>query len=111
MDFLRAYLRTLNPPLPTSVKTLQAGALINALGNGLAYPFLFIYLHNVRDIDLATAGLIVGTNSAVGALMSHWPTAPPWSLVMSSSFDANVSYVNFSTPCVSWNSFMLPGST
>ena len=66
MDLLRAYLRTLNPPLPTSVRTLQAGALINALGNGLAYPFLFIYLHNVRDIDLATAGLIVGTNSAVG---------------------------------------------
>ncbi|HEX2496259.1 MAG TPA: MFS transporter [Gaiellaceae bacterium] len=66
MDFLRAYLRTLNPPLPGSVRTLQAGALINAVGNGLAYPFLFIYLHNVRDIDLATAGLIVGTNSAVG---------------------------------------------
>ncbi|MDP9491729.1 MAG: MFS transporter, partial [Actinomycetota bacterium] len=66
MDFFRAYLRTLNPPLPSSVRTLQAGALVNALGNGLAYPFLFIYLHNVRDIDLATAGLIVGTNSAVG---------------------------------------------
>ena len=28
---------------PTSVRTPQAGALINALGNGLAYPF-FIYL-------------------------------------------------------------------
>lgn len=66
MRFLRAYLSTLNPPLPSSVRTLQAGALVNALGNGLAYPFLFIYLHNVRDIDLATAGLIVGTNSAVG---------------------------------------------
>jgi MFS family permease len=66
VDYLRAYLRTLNPPLPTSVRTLQVGALANALGNGLAYPFLFIYLHNVRDIDLATAGLIVGTNSAVG---------------------------------------------
>lgn len=66
MHLLRSYLRTLNPPLPSSVRTLQAGALINALGNGLAYPFLFIYLHNVRGIDLATAGLIVGTSSAVG---------------------------------------------
>ncbi len=66
MRLLRSYLRTLNPPLPSSVRTLQAGALVNALGNGLAYPFLFIYLHNVRGIDLATAGLIVGTNSAVG---------------------------------------------
>jgi MFS family permease len=66
MRFVRAYLRTLNPPLPGSVRTLQAGALVNALGNGLAYPFLFIYLHNVRGIELDTAGLIVGTNSAVG---------------------------------------------
>jgi MFS family permease len=64
--FLRAYLDTLNPPLPRSVRTLQAGALVNALGNGLAYPFLFIYLHNVLGFDLATAGLIVGTSSAVG---------------------------------------------
>jgi MFS family permease len=62
----RAYLSSLNPPLPGSVRNLQAGALVNALGNGLAYPFLFIYLHNVRGIPLATAGLIVGTNSAVG---------------------------------------------
>jgi MFS family permease len=64
--FLRTYLDTLNPPLPRSVRNLQAGALVNALGNGLAYPFLFIYLHNVRGFDLATAGLIVGTSSAVG---------------------------------------------
>jgi MFS family permease len=64
--FLRAYLDTLNPALPRSVRTLQAGALVNALGNGLAYPFLFIYLHNVLGFDLATAGLIVGTSSAVG---------------------------------------------
>jgi MFS family permease len=66
VDFLSTYFRSLNPPLPASVRTLQLGALVNALGNGLAYPFLFIYLHNVRGIDLATAGLIVGTNSAVG---------------------------------------------
>jgi MFS family permease len=62
----RAYLSSLNPPLPGSVRNLQAGALVNALGNGLAYPFLFIYLHNVRGIPLDTAGLIVGTNAAVG---------------------------------------------
>jgi MFS family permease len=66
MRFVRAYLRTLNPPLPGSVRTLQTGALVNALGNGLAYPFLFIYLHNVRGMELDTAGLIVGTSSAVG---------------------------------------------
>jgi MFS family permease len=63
---LAAYLRSLNPQLPRSVQTLQAGALANAFGNGLAIPFLFIYLHNVRGIDLFTAGLIVATNGAVG---------------------------------------------
>jgi MFS family permease len=63
---LGAYVRSLNPRLPRSVQTLQAGALANSYGNGLAIPFLFIYLHNVRGIDLGTAGLIVGTNAAVG---------------------------------------------
>jgi hypothetical protein len=29
-------------------------------------PFLFIYLHNVRGIGLAVAGLVVGTNAVVG---------------------------------------------
>ena len=52
-----------------------------------------------------------GTNSAVGAEMSYWPLAPPWSLVRSSSFEANVSYVNFSTLNSAWNCFMLSGST
>ncbi|MGH2994910.1 MAG: MFS transporter [Gaiellaceae bacterium] len=61
-----AYVRSLNPRLPRSVQTLQAGGLANSFGNGLAIPFLFIYLHNVRGIDLGTAGLIVGTNAAVG---------------------------------------------
>ena len=60
------YLRSLNPNLPRSVQTLQAGGLANSFGNGLAIPFLFIYLHNVRGIGLGTAGLIVATNGAVG---------------------------------------------
>ena len=60
-----AYLRSLNPRLPRSVQTLQLGAFLNAFGNGIAYPFLFIYLHNVRGFSLGTTGLIVGTNAAV----------------------------------------------
>jgi len=63
---LAAYLGSLNPRLPRPVKALQAGALVNAFGNGLAYPFLFIYLHEVRGIGLGLTGLIVATNSAVG---------------------------------------------
>ena len=44
------------PRLPRSVQILQAGGLANSFGNGLAIPFLFIYLHNVRGIPLGTAG-------------------------------------------------------
>jgi len=60
-----AYIRGLNPELPRSVQILQVGGLLNALGNGLVLPFLFIYLHEVRDMSPAVSGLIVGTNSAV----------------------------------------------
>jgi MFS family permease len=62
---LLAYVRALNPRLPRSVQILQAGGLANAFGNGLAIPFLFIYLHNVRGIGLGTAGLVIATNGAV----------------------------------------------
>ncbi|HXF97183.1 MAG TPA: MFS transporter, partial [Gaiellaceae bacterium] len=61
---MRRILRTYFPPLPRSVLTLQAGGLLNAFGNGVVLPFLLIYLHNVRGIDLASAGLVVGAHAA-----------------------------------------------
>jgi MFS family permease len=62
---VRRWLRDLNPRLPRSVYTLQAGGLLNAFGNGVVLPFAFIYLHNVRGMSLGTAGLIVATNAVV----------------------------------------------
>jgi MFS family permease len=62
---MRRWLLDLNPRLPRSVYTLQAGGLMNAFGNGVVLPFAFIYLHNVRGISLGTAGLIVATNAVV----------------------------------------------
>jgi MFS family permease len=60
---VRRLARTYFPPLPRSVATLQVGGLVNAFGNGVVYPFLFIYLHNVRGIGLATAGLILAAHA------------------------------------------------
>ena len=60
---MRGLLRTYFPPLPRAVATLQAGGLVNAFGNGVVYPFLFIYLHNVRGIGLAVVGLILATHA------------------------------------------------
>ena len=71
MRLLVAYIRALNPRLPRSVQILQAGGLANAFGNGLAIPFLFIYLHNVRGIGLGTAGLVIATNGAVSLVRAR----------------------------------------
>jgi MFS family permease len=61
-----AYLRSLNPELPRPVWLLQLGGLANWLGQGIAYPFLVIYLHNVRGMPLGTAGLVLASSAAVG---------------------------------------------
>lgn len=63
------YLRSLNPELPRSVWILQAGGLANFFGNGVVIPFLIIYLHNVRGISLALAGVIAASNG-LAALVS-----------------------------------------
>jgi MFS family permease len=60
------YLRSLKPELPRSVWLLEAGGVANALGNGIAVPFLIIYLHEVRAFGLGTSGLVVAALFGVG---------------------------------------------
>jgi MFS family permease len=72
---LSEYLRSLAPGLPRSVWTMEAGGLVNAFGNGVTFPFLVIYLHNVRGFSLATAGLVLAAGSAVGLVAG--PVAGP----------------------------------
>jgi predicted MFS family arabinose efflux permease len=66
---LAAYLRGLDPHLPAAVWLVQAGGVVNSLGNGVVFPFAVIYLHNVRGISFAQAGfaLAVGGASALAA--------------------------------------------
>ena len=59
-----SYLRSLNPRLPLPVWLLQVGGLANSFGNGLALPFLVIYLHNVRGFSLGTAGLVIAVSGS-----------------------------------------------
>jgi MFS family permease len=61
---VRTYLRSLDPRLPREVYVLEAGALVNAFGNGVVLPFLLIYLHNVRGISFGLAGLAAAEQSA-----------------------------------------------
>jgi MFS family permease len=60
------YLRSLDPRLPRPVWLLNAGGLMNAFGTGIAYPFIVIYLHNVRGFSLGITGLIVAASGAAG---------------------------------------------
>jgi MFS family permease len=43
---------------------VQVGGVVNSLGNGIVLPFIVIYLHNVRGISFAQAGLAL----AIGAV-------------------------------------------
>ncbi len=66
MTRLGAYVRGLDPELPRAVWILEVGTFVNFFGSGIAFPFLLIYLHNVRGFGLATAGLVVATLGLVG---------------------------------------------
>src|SRR4029079_11930533 len=61
------YIRSLDPLLPRQVWLVEAGGVVNSLGNGIFFPFIVIYLHNVRGISFAAAGLALSAG-AVGAL-------------------------------------------
>ena len=60
---MRGILGTYFPALPRAVRILQLGGLVNAFGNGVVIPFMFIYLHNVRGMSLGVAGLVVATHA------------------------------------------------
>jgi MFS family permease len=52
------------------VWTLEGAVLVNSVGTGMVLPFVMIYLHNVRGIGLATAGLVVATFAAVSFVIT-----------------------------------------
>jgi MFS family permease len=60
---VRRYLRSIDPRLPRDVWLLQIGGVANSFGNGIVFPFLAIYLHNVRGFGIATAGIAIALSS------------------------------------------------
>jgi MFS family permease len=63
---VRAYLRSLDPGLSPRLWTLLSGSFFNALGNGVVFPFLLIYLHNVRGVSLGLSGVVLAVMSVAG---------------------------------------------
>src|SRR3954462_4343726 len=68
MRTLATYVRGLDPQLPRTVWLIQVGGLVNALGNGIVFPFAVIYLHNVRGISFAQAGFALAIGGAAALL-------------------------------------------
>jgi MFS family permease len=64
----RCGVRGLIPPLGRRAWWLFFGYTLQKLGYGFTSPFLIIYLHDVRGMDLGTAGLVLATSSAGGML-------------------------------------------
>jgi MFS family permease len=52
--------------IPRPLRVLLAANLVSEVGSGLTLPFLLIYLHDVRHISLALAGVLIGASSLVG---------------------------------------------
>lgn len=61
---MRRLLRSVDPQLPRDVWLLQIGGVANSFGNGIVFPFLAIYLHNVRGFGIATAGIAIAISAA-----------------------------------------------
>src|SRR6266516_1367904 len=96
-----SYLRSLGPGLSPAVWTLQLGSFASAFGNGVVWPFLLIYLHNVRGFGLGTAGLALAVMNvtavvvgpAVGTLLDFVGARAILAASMAISVVGSLSYV------------------
>ena len=70
--------------LPPLVRRMMLGLTLSALGNGLVLPFAFVYLHSIRNISTAVAGLIfsyaglmsLAVAPLAGSLIDKWGPRP-----------------------------------
>lgn len=56
--------------LPTPGRWLLSTTAISTLGRGMTLPFTIIYIHEVRDVDLDIAGLLIALIAAVAVLVT-----------------------------------------
>jgi len=103
------------PGLSPDVWLLQAGVLLNFFGNGLVAPFLVIYLHYVRQIPLATAGLAIGTGAVAatasgilaGPLVDRFGGRNAVAMAMAANA---IAYASYTQVHASWQAFVVGGA-
>jgi MFS family permease len=66
---------SLIPRLPRRAWQVLAASTLSAAGTGFVMPFTIVYLHEIRGISLATAGLAMAT-MPVAALASSFGSGP-----------------------------------
>lgn len=54
------------PRLPGHAWLILCGDAVSAVGAGLTLPFLLVYLHDVRGVELGPAGLVLSTVAIAG---------------------------------------------
>ncbi len=54
------------PAFPRPIRVMLSMALVSCLGSGLTYPFLLVYLHDVRHISLGSTGLLMALPAVFG---------------------------------------------
>lgn len=90
--------------LPTKVRIMLVGILFSAIGNGLVFPYMFLFVHNILGFSTLTAGVLLsyGALSALvvspiwGSLVDRYGARPVlmFSLVVSAISYASLSLVN-----------------
>ncbi|MBO2455360.1 MFS transporter [Actinomadura barringtoniae] len=56
------------PELPRAVWVVLGADAVSAVGSGLTLPFLLVYLHRVRGLDIGWAGLAISAVALAGIL-------------------------------------------
>ena len=86
--------------MPFKARVLIAGNFLSALGNGLVFPFMFIYLNEIRGISPALAGFVAGYGMFAslvfsplhGSLIDHWGPKP---ILVGSLVVSAIGYIGF----------------
>jgi MFS family permease len=100
----------ITPGLPKEAWLLQAGVLLNFVGNGLVAPYLVIYLHFDRGIPLSLAALAIGSGGilattsglVVGPLVDRFGPRACVALAMTANAIAYAAYTQVQAP---WQAF------
>jgi MFS family permease len=58
------------PDLPRSVWVLEASGFVDSFGTGLVFPFVVVYLHDVRHFSAAMAGFFIAARGATGLALA-----------------------------------------